>query len=155
MSYRLKFPDILLSLFVEFCVVMTIGAIATILARPYIPQEESSLVGVLAVLWIIATLSLILAGAGWKRGLNRIGLIAICIVGWLFMSAGLHGYFGILPTFVAIFTAIAAYILFSLGRNFAFSTWIEKIVIIKRNPEYEEVSEKPRDKNEPLGDLFG
>jgi hypothetical protein len=130
---------------------MTIGAIAATLVRQYIPPEESSPVAVLSVLLTIAILSLILAGAGWKRGLNRIGLIAICIVGWLFMAAGLHGYFGILP----IFTTIAAYILFSLGRILAFSTWIERIVIIKRNPEYEEASEKPRDRNEPLGELFG
>jgi low temperature requirement protein LtrA len=130
---------------------MTIGATATILMRPYIPQEESTLVGVLSVLWILAILSLILAGAGWKRGLNRIGLIAIFIAGWVFMSVGLHGYFGIYSGL----TFVVAYILLRLGRNLAFSTWIERIVIIKRNPEYEEVSEEPRDRNEPLGELFG
>ena len=151
MRYRLRFADILLSLFVEYCILMTIGATATILMHPYIPQEESTLVGVLCVMWRLAILSLILAGAGWERGLNRIGLIAICIVGWVFMSAGLHGYFGIYSGL----TIIVVYILLRLGRNLAFSVWIERIVIIKLNPEYEDVSEEPRDRNEPLGELFG
>lgn len=87
------------------------------------------------VLSTVGSLSLVLAGAGWARHLGPCGLIAISMAGCVTMSAGLHGYFDLEP-WVAIPVSV---LLFLLGRHYANSSWVERVVFIKRNPRYEEL----------------
>ena len=154
MRYRLKLSDILLSLFVEFCIVITLVAFGTVVLRPYISEEQSTMIGLLVILWLIGSLALILVGAGWKRNLDRASLVLIFLGGSLFLMAGLHGFFGINSPYV-LFAVVAAAAITMVGHDFANSSLIEKIVIIKRNPEFDEESEQPIETNEPLGKLFG
>jgi len=147
----MKFADILLSLFVEYCIILTIGALFMMLVRPIIPQEESTSLVVIFLVWIIGTISILLSGAGWKQELNKIGLVLLFAMGWLFLAAGLSGFFGIISSL----TIFVAYIIHRLGQEFPYSKWIQKLIIIKRNPEYIEEPIQEQSKSEPFGELFG
>ena len=132
--YRLRLSDILISLFILFCVMLVVGAFLGTVLRPYVSQEEFMRPVAVLVLWTISSLALVLAGAGWARHLGRFGFVVVSFASWFMMSAGLHGYFDVEP-WAAIPVSV---LLFLQGRHYANSKWVERAVIIKRNARYEE-----------------
>ncbi|MFW9807436.1 MAG: hypothetical protein ACFFFK_11970 [Candidatus Thorarchaeota archaeon] len=152
----MKLSDILLSLFVEFCVLITVGSFITLILRPYIPQEQTTRIGVLILVGIIGTISLMLAGAGSKRNVGQCGLSIVFLIGAILIVAGLYEVlYDLLGVFYSIIF-IVPFVIARIGFEFSHSQWIDRLVIIKRNPEYEEREEPAtRDPSEPLGELFG
>jgi len=154
----LKLSDIILSLFVEFCIALFVTAFTSSLLLPYFPREILVALGAVLPLWAITIPAIILTGAGWKRGLNKVGLVVMLIFSWVYFAAGWLSYFG---SDLMALSFVVTFFLHTVGRQVANSKWIDRIVIIKRNPEFEEEPgfeeelEQLASSDEPLGDLFG
>ena len=154
----MKLSDIILSLFVEFCIALFVTAFTSSLLLPYFPREILVALGAVLLLWAITIPAIILTGAGWKRGLNKAGLVVLLIIGWFYFAAGWLSCFG---SDLMAGSFVVTFFLFAVGFRVAYSKWIDKFVIIKRNPEFdeepgfEEELEQLASSDEPLGELFG
>jgi hypothetical protein len=139
----MKLYDIFASLFVEFAVGMFLAGMLSIVLRPFVPDDVSLqiLAAVFLVIWSL--LPGILAGAGWSSGLNKIAMLVLSVIGWMFLGAALIGFggegIGVVGTAI-IWTGV----MFEIGRRSADERWIMKLLIIRRgesSPPQEEPTE--------------
>ena len=133
MIYRVKFSDIILSLFVEFAIILTTMSLIGFVLKPYFPYEEMIHTLAIGLAFVMGTILLFISGVGWKRNLNKLGLILLSILGTFWLMASLVEFLDMYTLFVIVL----AYMLFRIGNNYAYSPFADRIVLIKRNPEYE------------------
>jgi hypothetical protein len=141
-----KVYDICASLFVSFAVGMFLTAIISMILRPVVPDDLSLpiLGAVFLIIW--ALFPAVLAGAGWEHKMNRLVMLILCVISYLFLSAGLIGLN--LGDVISVGIPIPlVWGIFTLGRSKAESVWIQRLLIIRRN-RHEFTSELPEEEKE-------